>query len=72
MDKIQISEDQVTTMDAIAPGLKGLRIVFVNVFGVTHADGTWTLIDAGIPGSAGRIRTWAEKNFGRARRMRLC
>jgi glyoxylase-like metal-dependent hydrolase (beta-lactamase superfamily II) len=65
MEKIEIPEDQVTSLDDIAPGLKGLRIVFVNVFGITHANGTWTLIDAGIPGSGGRIRTWAEKNFGR-------
>ena len=65
MDKIEIPDDQVTTLEEIAPGLKGLRIVFVNVFGITHADGTWTLIDAGIPGSAGRIRHWAESHFGR-------
>lgn len=65
MDRIELSEDQVTTMDAIAEGVLGLRIAFVNVFGVSHADGTWTLIDAGVPGSLGRIRTWAERSFGR-------
>ncbi len=65
MDKVTISDDQVTSLDTIAPGVEGLRIVFVNVFGVTHADGTWTLIDAGVPFSAGRIRAWAERTFGR-------
>ncbi len=59
MDKIDIPDDQVTTLDDIAPGLRGLRLIFVNVFGITHPDGTWTLIDSGIPHSASRIRSWA-------------
>ena len=66
MEKVDIGEDQVMPMNAIAPGVEGLRIAFVNVFGVTHADGSWTLIDAAIPYSAGRIRRWAEEKFGRA------
>ena len=66
MEKVEISEDQVVPIEAIAPGLSGLKITFVNVFGVTHADGTWTLIDAALPFSAGRIKSWAEKTFGRA------
>ena len=60
---IDIPDDQVVPLDAIAPGLIGLRIAFVNVFGVVHPGGTWTLIDAAIPFSASRIRHWAEKNF---------
>ncbi len=66
MDKVEIGEDQVVPMDAIAPGLNGLKITFVNVFGVAHEDGSWTLIDAAIPFSASRIKTWAETTFGRA------
>ncbi len=66
MDKVEIGEDQVASIDAIAPGLQGLKITFVNVFGVTHPDGSWTLIDAALPLSAGRIKSWAEKSFGRA------
>lgn len=62
-DEIKIPDDQVVPLDAIAPGVVGLRIAFVNVFGVIHFDKTWTLIDAAIPFSAGRIRHWAEKNF---------
>lgn len=52
-------------MEAIAPGVRGLRIAFVNVFGISHADGAWTLIDAAIPFSAGMIRSWAEEHYGR-------
>jgi glyoxylase-like metal-dependent hydrolase (beta-lactamase superfamily II) len=63
MDHVAISENQVTPLDAIAPGVLGLRIVFVNVFAVTHPDGSWTLIDAALPFSDGMIRRWAEKHF---------
>ena len=66
MDKVEISDDLVTTLEAVAPGVKGLRIAFVNVFGIAHPDGAWTLIDAGLPLSAGRIRSWAERTYGRA------
>ncbi len=65
MDGIAIPSEQVVSMDVVAPGLNGLRITFVNVFGVTHPDSSWTLIDAGIPTSAPLIRSWAEKHFGK-------
>lgn len=64
MRKIEIPEDQAVPIDRIAPGLFGLTITFVNVFGVWHHDGSWTLIDAAVPLSALRIRMWAEKEFG--------
>jgi glyoxylase-like metal-dependent hydrolase (beta-lactamase superfamily II) len=66
MDKVEIPDNQVVPMESIAPGLSGLKITFVNVFGVTHDDGSWTLIDAAIPFSASRIKSWAEETFGRA------
>ena len=69
MDKVEIGEDQVVPIDGIAPGLRGLKIAFVNVFGVSHGDGTreeWTLIDAALPCSAGRMKSWAEKTYSRA------
>ena len=65
MDKIEISDDQIVSLDDIAPGLRGLRIVFVNVFGVTHSDGTWTLIDAALAKTGTRIRHWAEATYHR-------
>ncbi len=63
MDGITIPDDQVTSIDDIAPGVRGLRIAFVNVFAVTHLDGSWTLIDAALPMTASLIRSWAEKHF---------
>ena len=65
MDKVQIDEEQIVPIDSIAPGLSGLKITFVNVFGLKHEDGSWTLIDTALPLSAGRITSWAEKTFGR-------
>ncbi len=65
MDRVEISDEQIVPMDAIAPGLSGLKITFVNVFGLAHDDKSWTLIDAGIPFSAKPIKRWAETAFGR-------
>ena len=64
MDKIEIPDHLVVPMDGIALGLTGLRIAFVNVFAVSHPDGSWTLIDSGIPHMAGLIHDWAVKHFG--------
>jgi glyoxylase-like metal-dependent hydrolase (beta-lactamase superfamily II) len=63
MDKIEIPADEVVPLDAVAPGLVGLRILFVNVFAVAGETG-WTLIDAGLSGSASRITRWAREHFG--------
>src|SRR5579875_1965210 len=65
MDKIEVPENQVVPLDAVAPGLMGLKIAFVNVFGVSADGGAWTLIDAAIPYSASRIKNWAEKTYAR-------
>jgi len=40
------------------------------VAGIAAADGSWTLVDAGLYFSAGRIRRWAERNFGAGARPR--
>jgi glyoxylase-like metal-dependent hydrolase (beta-lactamase superfamily II) len=63
VDKIDIPSYDALPLDAIAPGLIGLRIAFVNVFAVTNPGGTWTLIDAALPFSASHIKSWAEKNL---------
>jgi glyoxylase-like metal-dependent hydrolase (beta-lactamase superfamily II) len=61
--EVPVSSDLVHAMNQVAEGVRGLRIGFVNVFAVMHANGSWTLVDAGVPYSAGYIRTWAEKEF---------
>lgn len=63
MDRIAISESQVVPLDSVAPRVHGLRIIFVNVFAVISPDGSWNLMDAGLPHSDSYIRSWAEKHF---------
>jgi glyoxylase-like metal-dependent hydrolase (beta-lactamase superfamily II) len=63
MDHIEIPEEHVLSLDAVATGVEGLRIAFVNVFGIAHSDNSWTLIDAGLPMSESFICRWAEKHF---------
>jgi glyoxylase-like metal-dependent hydrolase (beta-lactamase superfamily II) len=62
-DGIEINDRDVVTVDSIAPGVRGLGILLVNVYAVSTANG-WVLIDAGLPMSDGRIRRWAESHFG--------
>lgn len=64
--EVPVSKSLLVPIDDIAEGVRGLRIGFVNVFGVTRSDGSWTLIDAGVPFSAGLIRRWADKHFSSA------
>jgi glyoxylase-like metal-dependent hydrolase (beta-lactamase superfamily II) len=49
----------------VAPGVMGMEIVFVNLYYVENPDKSWVLIDAGLYGSADRIRKAAEDKFGK-------
>lgn len=61
--KIELADEETVPLETIAPGVVGLRVLFTNVFALSSEAG-WTLIDAGLNGSAGRIRRWASKHFG--------
>jgi glyoxylase-like metal-dependent hydrolase (beta-lactamase superfamily II) len=61
---LSIPEREIVPLDQIAEGVFGLRLLFVNVFGVMNAGQSWVLVDAGLPFSAGRIERWAEATFG--------
>jgi len=63
MQPIEIPAEETVPLDAIATGVIGLRVLFVNVFAVVGPRG-WTLVDAGLNGSARRIRRWAHDHFG--------
>ncbi len=63
MDKIPINKSEVVSLDHLAGGVLGLRILVVNLYAVLHDDGSWTLIDAGLPFSGAYIRHWAEEHF---------
>ena len=64
MTSVPLRDEQVVPLKDLAPGVSGLRIAFVNVFGVSHGTGDWTLIDTGLPFSAHYIRKWAEDTYG--------
>lgn len=65
MDGFRLSEQEIVSFDRIAHGVSGLRTLFVNLFGVVQNDGRrWTLVDAGVPLEAARIRNWADERFG--------
>lgn len=65
MDTIPLPFYELAPLDEIAPGVKGLRILFVNVFAISAASGGWTLIDTGLFLSAAKIKHWAEGHFGK-------
>lgn len=48
----------------IAPDVGWLPVSFVNVYFIGRPGGGWTLVDAGLPGAAARIREAAEARFG--------
>ncbi|MDB5235455.1 MAG: hypothetical protein JWR44_2448, partial [Hymenobacter sp.] len=53
---------------SVVPGLSVLRDVFVNLYYAFPQDqpqGPWVLIDAGLPGSADKIKQHAEELFGK-------
>lgn len=70
MDTIPIPDYEEVPLEEVAPGVTGLRVLFVNVYALTSSLGGWVLIDSGLPYSAGRIRKWAENNFGQHTRPR--
>lgn len=50
---------------AVAPGVWGLKDVFVNMYAITNpSDNSWVLVDAGLKWSAPKIRKMAEILFG--------
>jgi glyoxylase-like metal-dependent hydrolase (beta-lactamase superfamily II) len=61
---LMVPAHDVAPLENIASGVTGLRIVLVNVFAVSRPDGSWTLVDAGLPFSAAKIRHWAGSLFG--------
>jgi glyoxylase-like metal-dependent hydrolase (beta-lactamase superfamily II) len=56
-------EDKTYTQ--VAPGVWGMKIVFVNIYMVTTAPGSWVLVDAGLKTGTEKIIKMAEELFGR-------
>jgi glyoxylase-like metal-dependent hydrolase (beta-lactamase superfamily II) len=67
MDGIRLADSDVVALDHVAPGLSGLRILFVNVFLISSGAES-VLIDAGLYLSADRIRQFVERHLGEGRK----
>lgn len=65
MDAIALPFYEVVPLEDIASDVKGVRILFVNVFAIAGPNGGWTLVDTGLYLSAGKIKHWAENHFGK-------
>src|ERR1700709_394900 len=61
---ITLSRRLVVPFQQVAPGVAGLQTIMVNLYGIASRAGSWTLVDAGLPFQARRIRNWAERRLG--------
>ena len=66
MKPIRLPHEDILPLRAIAPGVAGTRTAFVNLFAISNTAG-WSLVDAGLYGTAPRILRWTRRLFGAAR-----
>ncbi len=52
----------------VAPRVWGLKTIFVNLYFIAEPDGSWVLVDTGLPGFASRIKRAADDLFGEGAR----
>ncbi|HEY4085677.1 MAG TPA: MBL fold metallo-hydrolase [Bryobacteraceae bacterium] len=64
MDRIPIPEQDVVPLERIAADVTGLRILLVNLFGISGPAGKWILVDSGLPHSHDHIQKWVDSHFG--------
>ncbi|MEX0780527.1 MAG: MBL fold metallo-hydrolase [Balneolales bacterium] len=64
MKRIHTPDYEVTLLDDITRGVRGLRVLIVNVYMIYKPNGNWVLVDTGLPHSANRIKKWAEQKMG--------
>jgi len=48
----------------VAPGVWGLKTIFVNLYFVAEPGGSWVLVDTGVYGASAKIREAAAELFG--------
>lgn len=61
---LPISERRLISIGQVATGIIGLRTVMVNLYAVSNPDGSWVLVDSGLPFSSKRILRWIERQKG--------
>ncbi len=67
-NKIEYQSSGYNKFFTVAPGVWGLRDMFVNIYMVLNPfDGTWVLIDTGFKSSAPKIKKMAAHLFGNSK-----
>lgn len=62
---IQYQKNVFTRFFPVAPGVWGLKDVFVNIYMIlNHFDGNWVLVDTGLKWSSSKIKKMARQIFG--------
>ncbi len=56
------------SLQPVAPGVGYMMMVFVNLYFIEAEDGSWVLVDTGLPLQAWRVRAAAEAQFGQGAR----
>ncbi|GHA78234.1 MBL fold metallo-hydrolase [Pontibacter akesuensis] len=64
------SHNNSTKTFPVAPRVWGLKTVFVNLYFIANPDGSWVLVDTGVPGSADKIKAAADALLGEGNRPR--
>jgi glyoxylase-like metal-dependent hydrolase (beta-lactamase superfamily II) len=54
-------------LDTVTTGVHGLRTVMVNLYAVAEENGSWVLIDTGLPGTREKILHWVGRIHGGSR-----
>jgi glyoxylase-like metal-dependent hydrolase (beta-lactamase superfamily II) len=68
MSNISIHKKALNNIFQVAPGVWGMRDVFVNVYMVMNPfDGNWVLVDTGLKWSSSKIRKTATYLFGNSK-----
>jgi glyoxylase-like metal-dependent hydrolase (beta-lactamase superfamily II) len=64
---LETGTEQKTDYFEVAPGVWGMKIIFVNIYMISQEPGSkgWVLVDAGLQGSSKKIRKMAEVLFGK-------
>lgn len=65
-DLMPLPERTLQSLGRIASGVIGLRTVMVNLYALSNPDGSWVLVDSGLPFSSTRILRWIERKKGTA------
>ncbi len=67
MESQAISKDTNSSYFEVAPGVWGMKIIFVNIYMIASGhpeDKKWVLVDTGLPSASHKIQAMAEELFG--------